>query len=124
MRAEQGDRGEGISMGGVTVNFCSSSTLMLMPGGGIGSRGSVEVGDAEDSQEGFPEASDMKGQRGWLLWLSPHFFYVGRKHPSGAFSDRGLRAVEQISGQLAPMHHLLQSSPSILLGIGACAFCQ
>jgi hypothetical protein len=59
--AERGDRGEGTSKGGVTANSWSSSTSMLTSGGGMGSGGSVEVGEAGDSQEGFPEASDMRG---------------------------------------------------------------
>jgi hypothetical protein len=80
-------------MGGVTLNLFSLSTLMLTPGEGMGSGGSIEVGDAGDSQEGFPEASDMRGLGGCSSPLLPGSFYVGRKHLSDVSGGKLLGAM-------------------------------
>ena len=94
------------------LNLCSSSISMLTPGSGMGSSGSVKVGDAGDSQKGFPEASDMGGLRGYPLSLPPCSFYAGRGHFLGVSSGKLPEAVEQTPDPLAPRCHLLQSSPS------------
>lgn len=111
-RAEREERGEGTLKGGVTANSCSSSTSMLMSGGGMGSGRSIEVGEVGDSQEGFPEASDMDGLGGYSLPLPFYSFYAGRGSLSGASGGRHLGAVEQTPDLLVPRCHLLQSSLS------------
>jgi hypothetical protein len=79
----------------------------------MGSGGSVEVGDAGDSQEGFPEASDMRGPRGCFLLSPSHSFYVGRGCPSGVSGGRCLAAAERTPDLLVPRCHQLRNSPSI-----------
>jgi hypothetical protein len=76
------------------VNSWSLSTSMLTSGGGMGSGGSVEVGEAGDSQEGFPEASDMRGLRGCLLLSLSRSFYVEKGRSSGASGGRHPAAAE------------------------------
>jgi hypothetical protein len=112
VRAEWGERGEGTSRGGVTVNSWSSSTSMLTSGGGMGSGGSIEVGDAGDLQEGFPEASDIRGLRGYSLLLPSRFVYMGRGSPSDASGGRRLVAAEQTPDLLVPRCHRLRNNPS------------
>jgi hypothetical protein len=112
VRAECGERGEGTSRGGETMNSWSSSTSMLTSGGGMGSGGSVEVGDTGDSQEGFLEASDMRGLRGCFSPLLSYSFYVGKECPSDASGGRRLTAAERTPDPLAPRCHRLRNSPS------------
>jgi hypothetical protein len=94
------------------LNSCSLSISMLTPGSDMGSSRSVKVGDARDSQEGFPEASDMGGLRGYLLSSPPCSFYARRGHLLGVSGGKLPGAVEQTPDPLAPRCRLLRSSPS------------